>query len=105
MKDNKGFLPPKEMLNIGGMEKEVIDGKEWMVSHPWYHYVDPFKYLKKYRIMQYLQPKAAPVAEVNAVVSPDVMQEVVRVPVCNPCSFIGLGGAGPAVQKRKARRK
>lgn len=101
MRDNKGFLPPKEMLHIGGMEKEVIDGKEWMVSHPWYHYVDPFVYLKKYRIMQYLQPKAAPVSgPVEQVAAAEV-----KVPVCNPCSFPGIPESAARVKKRKAKRK
>jgi hypothetical protein len=34
---------------------EVIDGKEWHCSRPWYEFVDPHKHLKSYKIMTYLK--------------------------------------------------
>lgn len=54
IKDNKGFLPPKEMVDPK-LVKETRSGKDWYHSEPWYKFVDPFKHLKDYRIMDYMK--------------------------------------------------
>jgi predicted nucleic acid-binding Zn ribbon protein len=54
IKDNEGFLPPKEMVE-SKMVKETKDGQDWYRSEPWYRFVDPFEYLKDYKIMEYMQ--------------------------------------------------
>ena len=33
----------------------VEEGKEYVRSHPWYHFGDPHEILKGYRIMDYLR--------------------------------------------------
>lgn len=54
MKDNKGFLPPKKMVESQSV-KHTENGKDWYRVEPWYKFVDPFEYLKGYRIMEYMQ--------------------------------------------------
>lgn len=54
MKDNKGFLPPKKLVD-SRLVKETKDGQDWYRSEPWYRFVDPFEYLKDYKIMEYMQ--------------------------------------------------
>ena len=63
LKDNKDFLPPKKLVE-SHLVKEVKDGKEYQRMHPWYHFVDPKKHLKDYKIMEYLR-----------VISPEEMAE------------------------------
>ncbi|HVW94408.1 MAG TPA: hypothetical protein VHA56_00400 [Mucilaginibacter sp.] len=105
MKDNKGFLPPKKML-MGGHEVEMIDGKEWTVSRPWYHYVDPFVYLKKYRIMQYMQRVDPGRAQDKVLVEEKPGSGILY---CNTCSynmnFDATRTDTSPVKKRKAARR
>lgn len=54
IKDNKGFLPPKKMVE-SQMVREKKDGEVWTHSEPWYRFVDPFEYLKGYKIMDYMR--------------------------------------------------
>jgi len=54
IKDNKGFLPPKKMVD-SKLVKEVRKGKDWYHSEPWYKFVNPFEYLKEYKIMEYMK--------------------------------------------------
>lgn len=54
IKDNKDFLPPKKLTDSHTIS-EKKDGKIWCRSEPWYRFVDPFEYLKDYRIMDYMQ--------------------------------------------------
>ncbi len=54
IKDNKDTLPPKKMLE-GRMVKETKDGKDWYHMEPWYRFVDPYEYLKGYKIMDHLR--------------------------------------------------
>ena len=64
MKDNKGLLPPKQLLKGHSVRTIEKDGKEYTHMEKWYRFVDPFKYLKKYRIMRYL--RVVPPEEVKA---------------------------------------
>lgn len=54
IKDNKDFLPPKK-LTESQLVQEERDGTLWTRSEPWYKFVDPFKHLKDYKIMDYMQ--------------------------------------------------
>ena len=54
LKDNKDFLPPKKMVESRSL-KETRDGKDWYTTRPWYHFVDPFKHLKGYKIMDHMR--------------------------------------------------
>ena len=54
LKDNKTLLPPKKLLKSQRI-KEVIDGKEWYYSPPWYYFLNPYEHLKKYKIVDYLE--------------------------------------------------
>ena len=63
LEDNMGFLPPKKMLESHSVE-EKKDGKTWYHSEPWYRFVDPFKHLKGYRIMEHM--RVVPPEEVAA---------------------------------------
>ncbi len=58
IKDHKDTLPPKKMTE-SKMVKETKDGKDWYRSEPWYRFVDPFEYLKEYKIMNHMR-KAEP---------------------------------------------
>ncbi len=53
IKDNKGFLPPKNLVK-SQFVKVTKDGQGWYHSEPWYKFVDPFKHLKGYKIMEYM---------------------------------------------------
>jgi len=55
IKDNKDFLPPKKMTESKMVSETKEDGAVWHKSYPWYRFVDPFEYLKDYRIMEYMQ--------------------------------------------------
>jgi hypothetical protein len=54
LKDNKGFLPPKKLLQ-SQMVTEIIDGRESYSFLPWFRFVNPHEYLKGYKIMDYLK--------------------------------------------------
>ena len=55
IKDNKGFLPPKKLVESRGVKEVKEDGKEWYSSRPWYYFVDPWEHLKDYKIMDYMK--------------------------------------------------
>ena len=54
LKDNKSLLPPKKLVGSHTI-KEVIDGKEWYSTAPWFCFLDPYKHLKGYKIVDYLE--------------------------------------------------
>ncbi len=54
LKDNKDFLPPKKLVKSHSVTEER-DGKTWHQMHPWYHFVDTFKHLKGYRILEHMR--------------------------------------------------
>lgn len=54
IEDNKGFLPPKEMVKSHSVS-EVKDVKTWHHSEPWYRFVDPMEYLKDYGIIKHMR--------------------------------------------------
>lgn len=54
LRDNKDFLPPKKMVESKLVSHEK-DGQTWHRSEPWYRFVDPFEYLKGYKIMEHMQ--------------------------------------------------
>jgi transcriptional regulator with XRE-family HTH domain len=57
--DNEKFLPPHEMLRVGGPVKEInTSGVEEFVFYPWYCFVDPIEHLKDYGISRYLRLEA-----------------------------------------------
>ncbi len=64
MRDNKNFLPPKNLLKSHSVNERKEGGKVWTHMEPWYRFVDPYKYLKKCRIMNYL--RVVPPEEVKA---------------------------------------
>lgn len=55
IKDNKGMLPPKKMVEGHTVKEDRGDGKNWYSTHPWYHFVDPQEHLKGYKILDYLK--------------------------------------------------
>ena len=55
IKDNKDTLPPKKLTESHMVKEVAEDGKEWFHLEPWYQFVDPFKHLKGYRIMDHLK--------------------------------------------------
>lgn len=56
LSDNEKFLPPHELLRIGGPVKEVnANGIEEVVFYPWYCFVDPIAHLKDYGISRYMR--------------------------------------------------
>ncbi|MCW1888284.1 MAG: HNH endonuclease [Candidatus Moranbacteria bacterium] len=55
IRDNKGFLPPKDMVKGHMVKEERGDDKNWYTMHPWYHFVDPWEHLKDYKIMNYMR--------------------------------------------------
>lgn len=64
MRDNKNFFPDKKILKGHSVKTKEKDGKEYTHIEKWYRFVDPFKYLRKYRIMRYL--RVVPPEEVKA---------------------------------------
>lgn len=54
IEDNKDFLPPKKMVESRSVH-ETKDGKTWMRMEEWYKFVDPFKHLKGYKIMEHMR--------------------------------------------------
>ncbi len=63
LEDNKDFLPPKKMVESHSVS-EKKDGKTWSTLHPWYHFVDPLKHLKDYKIIEHM--RVVPPEEVAA---------------------------------------
>lgn len=55
IKDNKGFLPPKKLVDSKLVSETDKDGKTYHHSEPWYKFVDPHEYLKGYKIMDHLR--------------------------------------------------
>ena len=56
LSDNEKFLPPHELLRIGGPVKEIgANGIEEFVFYPWYCFVDPIEHLKDYGICSYMR--------------------------------------------------
>lgn len=103
MSDNQGFLPPKEMLQFSDTMEEEKDGE--IIEHhlKWYQCCDPFEYLKEFRIMQFLIPKANnQVPEKENTVKKPVPEEK----VCNPVAFpLNFQHNPHPTKKRKAKRK
>ena len=58
IKDNKGFLPSKKLVESRSV-RVVEEGKEYVRSHPWYHFGDPHEILKGYGIMDHLRVVSA----------------------------------------------
>lgn len=54
IKDNEDTLPPKKLTDSHSV-KETKDGKDWFTSEPWYKFVDPYKHLAGYKIMNHLK--------------------------------------------------
>lgn len=54
IEDNKEMLPPKELVKSQSVNEMQSDGSVLMHMEPWYRFVDPFKHLKGYKIMDYL---------------------------------------------------
>lgn len=52
--DNEGFLPPKRLVK-SRLVTTKKDGKTWHRSEEWYKFVDPFKHLKGYKIMDHMR--------------------------------------------------
>ena len=63
LEDNKDFLPPKKLVESHSVS-EVKNGTTWHQMHPWYHFVDPFKHLKKYKIIEHM--RIVPSEEIKA---------------------------------------
>jgi len=57
IKDNKDTLPPKKLTEPQLVKEIKEDGKEWFHLEPWYRFVDPFKHLGRYRIIDYLNKR------------------------------------------------
>lgn len=55
IKDNKGFLPPKKLVESRMVTDIGEDGKEGCHSEPWYYFVDPWEHLEGYKIMDYMK--------------------------------------------------
>lgn len=54
IKDNKEFLPPKNLAESQMVKTVKEDGSEWFHSEPWYHFYNPKERLKGYKILDYL---------------------------------------------------
>ena len=54
IKDNKDFLPPKNLTAPQSVREEREDGT-WHRSEPWYRFCNPHEHLKGYGIIEYLQ--------------------------------------------------
>ena len=55
IKDNKDTLLPKKLTESQLVKEVKEDGKEWFHSEPWYRFVNPFKHLEGYKIIEYLK--------------------------------------------------
>ena len=55
IEDNEETLPPKKLTEPKVVKEVKENGEEWHHLEPWYKFVDPFKVLKGYKIMDYMQ--------------------------------------------------
>lgn len=55
IKENKEMLPPKKFLKDHTFLEIRDDGKQGFILMPWYNFVDPYKHLKEYKIMDYIR--------------------------------------------------
>lgn len=55
IEENKDALPPKELVKGHSVTETHDDGSVWAHMEPWYRFVDPFKHLEGYKIMDYLR--------------------------------------------------
>jgi len=62
IKDNKDTLPPKKLVESKTI-KETKNGQDWFRVEPWYKFVDPFEYLKSYKIMKYMKYSDPPTGQ------------------------------------------
>lgn len=102
--DNKGFLPPLKMLDIGGYESFTIDGEQTDVYLHWYQLKDPFVYLKKYGIIKYLKRVEVdfPVEKVTTATAADSIVENFCAPSTFSLSFVN---SSPQLKRRAKRKK
>ncbi len=54
LEDNKDTLPPKKMVEHYTWSEPMGDGRSAFHTKHWYEHVDPFKYLKGYKILEQL---------------------------------------------------
>lgn len=55
IEDNKETLPPKKMVEHYSHHEPMGGGRFSVRTEHWYEHVDPYKYLKGYKIMDHLQ--------------------------------------------------
>lgn len=55
IEDNKDVLPPKKMVEHYSRSEHFPDGTVKLHEKLWYQHVDPFEYLKGYKIMEQLE--------------------------------------------------
>jgi len=55
LEDNQETLPPKKMVEHYSRSESMPDGTTKFHTEYWYQHVDPYKYLKGYKIMDQLQ--------------------------------------------------
>ncbi|TSC79908.1 MAG: Uncharacterized protein G01um101425_385 [Candidatus Peregrinibacteria bacterium Gr01-1014_25] len=55
LEDNKDTLPPRKMVEHYSRSEHMPDGTTKLHTEYWYQHVDPYKYLKGYKIMDQLQ--------------------------------------------------
>jgi len=55
LEDNKETLPPKKMVEHSSKSESTPDGRVTLHTKHWYEHVDPYKYLKGYKIIDQLQ--------------------------------------------------
>ncbi len=55
LEDNKETLPPKKMVEHYCRSEPTPDGRVKIHTEHWYEHIDPYKYLKGYKIMDQLQ--------------------------------------------------
>ncbi len=55
LEDNKETLPPRKMVEHYSRSEPTPDGRVALHTDYWYQHVDPYKYLKGYKIMDQLQ--------------------------------------------------
>lgn len=55
IEENKDTLPPKKMVKDYSWSEPLGDGRFTMHTENWFDHVDPFEYLKGYKILDHLQ--------------------------------------------------
>lgn len=55
IEENKGVLPPKELVQDRSVRETMPDGTYGHHQEPWYRFVNPFEHLKDYKIMDHLK--------------------------------------------------